>query len=175
MDRQPYRGFRRQNAPKPIASLDQALAEMKPVWRNRNARAFGFFCPNCRAERKVKTHPSPSQSINYVRIALLTAVFTVGCWPWFGVKGLVSFVPFWAGFEVIFRSRMRVALQCPHCGFDPFVYLSDVQRARSDVEAHWRKICAAKGIPYRGLKPADDSEPAVEAADETEKSTPPFP
>ena len=53
-------------------------------------------------------------------------------------------------FEGYYRSRVRIALSCPHCGFDPYLYLTDVKRARQEIEAYWRKKFAEKGIPYPG-------------------------
>ncbi len=69
-------------------------------------------------------------------------------WHWFDWKGIVSFVPFWAVFEVFYRTRMRAALVCDQCGFDPVLYLVDVKKAREQVELHYRKLFADKGIPY---------------------------
>jgi hypothetical protein len=154
------RTSRKAGRPEPF---DRALSKMKPLWRNRNSRAFAFFCPNCRAQRRVKTHPSPSRVENYFRIGLLTVVFTLAGWSYFGAKGLVSFVPFWAIFEVVFRSRMRVALLCPYCGFDPFLYLYDVDQARAGVMAHWQKVCAEKGIPYPNA--TETAQPSSDPAD----------
>jgi hypothetical protein len=37
---------------------------------------------------------------------------------------------------------------CPQCGFDPFLYMVDVKRARNEVETHWRRKFAEKNIPY---------------------------
>ncbi|MFL5812764.1 MAG: hypothetical protein ACJ763_04250 [Bdellovibrionia bacterium] len=69
-------------------------------------------------------------------------------WSWFEWKGIVSFFPLWSVFEVIYRARVRAALACDRCGFDPYLYLIDVPRAREVVENHWRKKFADKGIPY---------------------------
>lgn len=69
-------------------------------------------------------------------------------WQWLGWKGIISFIPFWMVFEVLFRSRARVVLNCPHCGFDPYLYLVDAKRAREEIEAHWRRKFAEKNIPF---------------------------
>lgn len=131
-------------------NIDQTIQRMRPAWRGRSGGHYPFFCPNCRAERRIRSHPSPSHAANYARIALLTGVFTVACWNWSGWRGLVAFVPFWVIFEFIYRSRVRIELVCPHCGFDPFLYLNDAKKARAGVEEHWRKVFREKGIPYPG-------------------------
>ncbi|MBI2712650.1 MAG: hypothetical protein HYX41_07350 [Bdellovibrio sp.] len=92
---------------------------------------------------------------------VLTAVFFTICTsPWLAWKGIVSVFPFWAGFEFIYRWRMRAALPCPHCGFDPYLFLIDEDWAKKEVEAHWRKKFADHGIPYpeKG-KPAEGASP----------------
>ncbi len=78
-----------------------------------------------------------------------TAVFlTAVTWNWLEWKGLVSFAPMWIAFEVIYRLRARGLLACPHCGFDPYLQLTDARKAREEIEAHWRRKFAEKGIPY---------------------------
>lgn len=82
------------------------------------------------------------------QIGLTSVVFMLATWNWFEWKGIVSFVPFWAIFEVIYRAKVRAAIVCQECGFDPVAYHVDMPRARSLVDAHWRKKFADKGIPY---------------------------
>lgn len=57
-------------------------------------------------------------------------------------------VPFWISFELIFRTRMRGQIHCPNCGFDPFLFVTDEGLAKSEIENHWKKVFAEKGIPY---------------------------
>lgn len=61
---------------------------------------------------------------------------------------MVSFFPFWILFEFFYRARTRVALSCPHCGFDPYLYLADAQWARDEMETYWRKKFEEKGTPF---------------------------
>jgi hypothetical protein len=53
-------------------------------------------------------------------------------------------------------------MACPQCGFDAFLYMVDVKRARAEVEAHWRKKFAEKGVPYpeKPSKPEPDVLPS---------------
>lgn len=142
--------------------LEQALK--KSLWRNSSNQAWSFFCPLCRANRKVACHPRP-KPIHYAQVALSSVVFMLATWSWFDWKGIVSFVPLWAAFEVVYRSRVRVALNCPHCGFDPYLYLVDIKRAREEIEAHWRKKFAEKGVPFpEKEKPAHLKNTAAGAA-----------
>jgi len=144
--------------PYPQGLTDQQLKRRlsrRGPWRERTAETFAFFCPLCRVERKLPNHPNPWTPRFILQIALCTAVFTLASSPWLEFKGWVAFVPFWMLFEIVFRLRMRSKLLCDQCGFDPVLYLSDVQKARQEVEAHWRKVFEQKGIPYpqtRGMR-----------------------
>lgn len=66
----------------------------------------------------------------------------------------MAFVPFWAIFEAIYRMRMRDALVCDECGFDPVLFLVDNKKAAKAVEAHWRKRFEQRGLPYPEKKPS---------------------
>lgn len=47
------------------------------------------------------------------------------------------FLPFWILFEVAYRLKVRADAICSYCGFDPYLYLVDVPKARAQVEAFW--------------------------------------
>jgi hypothetical protein len=104
-------------------------------------------------------------------------------WPWFGWKGIVSILPFWSVFEFIYRWRMRAALGCPYCGFDPYLFLIDEDWAKREVETHWRKKYSDRGIPYpekgahlqpKGLDPKSSVDPLAkpEAKEGASKEAP---
>ncbi len=79
---------------------------------------------------------------------LTTGALMAVTWPWFGIKGIVMMVPVLAGFEILYRLKMRAALQCPDCSFDPILYLVDRAKAVQQVEEVWRKKFAQHGLPY---------------------------
>jgi hypothetical protein len=91
--------------------------------------------------------------MHLVQIGLTATIIMLASWSWFEWKGIVSFFPLWMLFEVFFRARVRAALACSQCGFDPYLYMIDVPRAREVVENHWRKKFAEKGIPYPEKNP----------------------
>jgi predicted RNA-binding Zn-ribbon protein involved in translation (DUF1610 family) len=122
---------------------------VKNIWsEDKSKKVWAFFCPNCRSERRLPFNPNPGRARHFIQVGLTTAVFTLLAWKWFGIRGVVSFLPFWAAFEIYFRTRVRAALSCPHCGFDPYLYLVDVKRARDEIEKHWRAKFAEKNIPF---------------------------
>jgi hypothetical protein len=130
----------------PLPRFEEVIG--KTAWTERRSDAWHFYCPLCRAERRLPYRPSPGGARHYIQVGLTSLFFTLVTWPWFSWKGIVSFLPFWAAFEIFYRGRVRGALGCPHCGFDPYLYLTDVKRARQEVESHWRKKFADAGIPY---------------------------
>lgn len=134
----------------------QSAKEIRPIelslpnrsfWRDRVQQIWAFFCPLCNVPRRIPYQPHPGFK-HMFQVGLTAVIFMLATWNWFEWKGIVSFLPLWTLFEVIYRSRVRAALACSHCGFDPYLYLIDVPRAREVVENHWRKKFAEKGIPY---------------------------
>ena len=124
-------------------------AQIKSFWTDQNSKLWSFICPHCTSPRRVRYQPRPG-GFHYVQIGLTAIVFTLAAWPMFNWKGLVSFLPFWLTFETIYRMKTRTALACPHCGFDPILYLTDIPKARAEIESHFRKKFAEKGIAYPG-------------------------
>lgn len=97
-----------------------------------------FFCPLCHYHQSTNT--IQRLSVKHLgQLLLLTATVAFVSWPIFGAKGLTLFFPFWGAFEIAYRMRKRQALVCESCGFDPFLYKQDVQKARSALKQHWEK------------------------------------
>ena len=136
-------------------SMERAMDGQLTGWTPAKREVHGFFCPNCRTERRVPGKPTPYRPIHIARIALLSAAFTLACFPILEWKGLVSFLPFWVGFEVLYRLRFRSNMGCPHCGFDPYLYMSDMKRARQEVDTYWRRVFKDKGVPFPGDEPLE--------------------
>lgn len=110
----------------------------KSLWRQKPYATWTFICPVCEARRciPVRSEPAPE---HFFQIGLTSVFFTLLTWPWLNWKGIVSFLPFWITFEVIYRLRVRGLVHCPHCGFDPYLFLSDEDKAKSAIEAHIKK------------------------------------
>jgi hypothetical protein len=73
----------------------------------------------------------------------------------------VFFIPLWTAFEVVYRIRARGVLSCELCGFDPYLFLTNENLARKEIESHWRKKFQEHGIPY-------PSDPVPEVPSETQ-------
>lgn len=117
------------------------------VWRNRYPHLWSFICPLCKEARKVPFRPNLG-ILQIFQIFLTSVVFSLLFWPWFHWKGIVFFIPCWMIYEGIYRWRMRGALYCSKCGFDPYLFMIDHEWAREEVDSYWRKKLSDKGIPY---------------------------
>jgi hypothetical protein len=131
----------------------------KTLWKGRSGEFWSFYCPMCRTPRRLPYRAKPGTARHFAQVASTAAFLTLLTWPWFGIKGIVSFVPLWIAFESIYRARTRAAVACSACGFDPFLYMNDIKRARTAVEGHWRRKYAEKGIPYPGDSAAESAAP----------------
>jgi predicted RNA-binding Zn-ribbon protein involved in translation (DUF1610 family) len=122
--------------------------KIKSYWQEKPSKAYWeFLCPVCRSSRRLPVRPRPT-AFHYFQLVLTSVVFTVLAWKWFTWKGFVSFFPLWMVFEILYRGRARIALDCPQCGFDPSLHLLDAKRAREEMEKYWRKKFEEKGIPF---------------------------
>lgn len=141
----------------------------KTVWNPSHTGNYHFFCPQCRKERQIGLKPSPWQGKYLFRVALTSAVIAMATSPVWGIKGAIIFVPLWAAFEIYYRLKVRSLLSCPYCGFDPYLYITDVKRARKEMERFWREKFSQRGIPYPGdEEPPLTSDPSLDESSEDE-------
>ena len=133
----------------------------KSLWQENSPDTWSFYCPQCKTPRRIPYRPKPGPK-HYAQVGLTSAIVMLLTWNWFTWKGIVAFIPIWTVFEMIYRSRVRAALSCDNCGFDPVLYLVDAKRARRDIQVHWKKKFEEKGIPYPDEK--SDKRPPEPAA-----------
>ena len=131
-----------------IAPFERIEIPDKSIWRERPKKIWSFYCPLCKSARKVPFSARPGNLRHILQMLVATAFFTLAGWNWFDWKGIVVALPLWIGFEIFYRTRVRASVSCPYCGFDPFLYMVDVKRARQEVEKHWRQKFAERGIAF---------------------------
>lgn len=117
-------------------------------WKDRFPEAHSFLCPLCGRSRRLPHRTQPGGWRHYLGVGITSFLFTILTWDWFDWKGMVCFLPFWMVFEFAYRWQTRAALACKDCGFDPFLYQIDLKWAKREVDSHWRRKYAEKGIPY---------------------------
>lgn len=144
-------------------SFDEIVYSKKAIWKSKSTEPFQFYCPVCKAERRIPCNPNPETLTHIVKVLITTAFTTLICWPLFSWKGLVSIFPIWTLFELYFRTNVRSKLMCPHCAFDPYLYLVDIKKARNEIEVHFRRKFEDLGIPYpESDAPAQTEEKIVQ-------------
>jgi hypothetical protein len=131
---------------------------MRPIPKNQSVslyldqlakRGFRFFCVSCKKERRLAPPARVGSPRFFAHIALTTAFCSLITWPWLGWKGSLAFlIPVGLFFETAYRLKMRSALVCPDCKFDPILYLVNREKAVAEVETAWRKKFEEKGLTY---------------------------
>jgi hypothetical protein len=109
-----------------------------------------FFCPLCKEHKSTKI-PQKINWRHHASLAILTTVFTYVAYPIFELKGAFLYFFFWTLLEFGVRAKKREALICKSCGFDPFLYKTDVKRARNALRKHWQVKIEKENL-FQGIK-----------------------
>ena len=109
-----------------------------------------FFCPLCKHHQSTSTVQKVTWK-HHAQLAVFTSAVTYLLWPIFQEKSLSFYLIYWGAFEFIYRIRKREALICESCGFDPFLYMQDVDKARKALKKHWETRIEKENL-FAGLK-----------------------
>jgi hypothetical protein len=96
-------------------------------------KRFEFFCPVCCSRQRTNTIAKIGIH-HHIAILSFTLMFTFAFWNFFGIKAITTYLVYWAIFEVSYRLRKRSEFVCRNCGFDPFLYKTDVEKTRAQVK-----------------------------------------
>lgn len=119
------------------------------IWKKIEETGFKFYCVGCNRERRIRPPARIGSAMFYLQILITSACLTLAAYPWLGLKGFAFLViPVGIAFEAFYRMKMRAAMVCPDCEFDPILYLVDRKKAAHQVERVWRKKFEQKGYPY---------------------------
>jgi hypothetical protein len=88
-------------------------------------------------------------SINVIASLVVATLAMLAVWQKFDPRVLMFFVVCLAISEVFIRTRWRLNVICPYCGFDPILYRRDVSRAVVQVQ---KKLETRKNDPATLLK-----------------------
>lgn len=90
------------------------------------------FCAFCRSERKVyRQRRIGTAQVLFSLIASLVAMALI--WSEFDARFLFLFVLGLAVSETFLQLRWRMNIVCPHCGFDPVLYMRKPEFAAKKV------------------------------------------
>lgn len=131
------------------------------------ARFEDCYCAFCKSPRRVYRKRRGS----WTNIVLSFVVAGLMGWIWFQelnpkIIGLFLFNLLVS--EIFVQARWRLTLACPHCGFDPVIYLSKPEKAAEKVNAFlkrqkesssfWLKKDPLANVPKRKIE-AKSSKP----------------
>ena len=133
------------------------------IWNERHSQSLGFYCPVCTIPRRIAKRLKPGHPMHFIQVGLTAAVITLATWPLFGIKGIVSFIPLWIGFEIIHRAKTRALLVCERCGFDPYLYLVDAPKAKDAILAKRAQSERTPATDAPQGAPVAEEENSVEA------------
>ncbi|MCM0605570.1 MAG: hypothetical protein KA715_05720 [Xanthomonadaceae bacterium] len=122
--------------------------DLKPFVKVKQPSYFTYFCAQCNNKRILPMNPNPGRAKHFFQVALTAGVIMLMTWSWFEWKGVVSFIPLWIGFEVMFRMKLRAMIPCPICGFDPYLQLIDSKRATEKTVEFWKKKFEDNGLEF---------------------------
>ncbi len=90
------------------------------------------YCAFCRSSRRV--YSNRGVTLGHLVGGLIWAViFTYGYFRELDFRGVFIFLVILAVSEIFLRIRWRLQIVCPHCGFDPVLYLKDPEMAATRV------------------------------------------
>lgn len=99
------------------------------------ANRIHAFCAFCKSQRKV--YRKKRIGLGDIASCALGAAATTGlAFGEVDARGIFFFVAYLAIAEVFIQFRWRMGVVCPHCGFDPVLYMRDPSSAARKVTAH---------------------------------------
>lgn len=122
-----------------------------------------IYCAFCRLERRVylkKNITWTNVALAFLGSTMLMFVF----WQRWDPRGIFIFVLFLAFADVFIRFRWRMALKCPHCGFDPLLYKCDPDETARRVKARLNEVRQSENFLFRSQNPLSQL-PAIHTSD----------
>ena len=123
---------------------------MTKIFHRIFAKRVNTFCAFCRIPRKVykKRRIGPGDIFS----SLLGALILMGLlFQELDARAIFFFVGLLFISETFIQLRWRTGVVCPHCGFDPVIYVKEPEKAAQKVRAHLDKRA---DDPARYLGPA---------------------
>lgn len=109
------------------------------------------FCAFCKVPRTIYRKKALN-GVNYIQALSLSSILSFIFWGKLDPKALIFFVMTLMFTEIGILIRRRAAAACPHCGFDPYLYLKDQNAACEKVKIHLEQRQADPDV-WLGKKP----------------------
>ncbi len=98
-------------------------------------RGTHCYCAFCRNPRTIY-RKSGSSGVNVLQAGGVSLLCTFLFWEKLDPRALLIFVVCLMILEVVIHFRTRSEIACPHCGFDPVLYLKNKDAACAKVKVH---------------------------------------
>ena len=111
-----------------------------------------IYCAFCRLERRVY----PKKNVSWTNVVLAfgcALVLTFVFWGGVDPRAILIFVFLLASADVFIRIRWRMALTCPHCGFDPLLYKRDPDETVKRVKARLDEVRRSEQYLFQAHNP----------------------
>ncbi|MFP5520015.1 MAG: hypothetical protein ACLGGX_08940 [Bdellovibrionia bacterium] len=96
------------------------------------------YCAFCKSPRRIYRKKTISLlNVGEALAASLGVMFLL--WQKFDPRFVLFFAAFLVVGELFIRLRWRTSVLCPHCGFDPVLYLKDSRQAAEKVKNYLAK------------------------------------
>ncbi|MBK7961648.1 MAG: hypothetical protein IPK04_10920 [Bdellovibrionales bacterium] len=96
------------------------------------ARVKNVYCAFCRSSRRIYTSRGVG-AVHLVGGLIWSVIFTMGYFREMDFRGVFVFLVTLGVSEIFLRLRWRMQIVCPHCGFDPVLYLKNPEQAAAHV------------------------------------------
>ncbi|MDZ4661756.1 MAG: hypothetical protein SGJ18_09070 [Pseudomonadota bacterium] len=96
------------------------------------------YCAFCREKRRVNLKKSISL-VNVIQAAVLSYLGMMALWREFDARVFFIFAVVISLTEILLLVRWRFGVICPHCGFDPVLYLKSPEQVVTKVQAHLKR------------------------------------
>ena len=110
------------------------------------------FCAFCRLERRVYTKKNISWT-NVVLALLCSLLLTLIVWGGIDPRAFLIFIFLLICSDVFIRFRWRMALACPHCGFDPLLYKRDPDETVKRVKLRLDEVRRSEQYIFQANNP----------------------
>jgi hypothetical protein len=97
-----------------------------------------FYCAFCKTPRKMRSKKHIQAAEVFLSLAA-SFVLMLLFFQNFDFRVIPIFAFVLSFYEFLIQIQYRLSLPCPHCGFDPLLYLRSHQKACAQVIAHLEK------------------------------------
>ena len=93
------------------------------------------YCAFCRSKRRVYAKKGITL-VNILAAVVTSTILMLATWQTMDLRVIPIFAIVLGLAEIFIQIRWRLGVVCPHCGFDPVLYIRSHQKAETKVKNH---------------------------------------